>query len=86
LENLGWKVVSFLPAERALGGNPGIRHGASWSGDVLIAPLAADHEVEVPSLRQVEHECQYRRTKGETAMWISPELSPIRSLRCVEMT
>jgi hypothetical protein len=84
LENLGWKVVSLLSAERALRGNPRIRHGAYRGRDVLTALLAADREVAVPSLRKVEHECQYRRTKDETAMWISPELSPGRSLRCVE--
>ncbi len=65
---------------------PRIRHGAYRGRDVLTALLAADREVAVPSLRKVEHDCQYRRTKGETTMWISPELSPIRSLRCVEMT
>jgi hypothetical protein len=84
LENLGWKVVPLLSAEWALCGNPRIRHGAYRGRDVLTALLAADREVAVPSLRKVEHECQYRRTKDETAMWISPELSPGRSLRSVE--
>jgi hypothetical protein len=84
LENLGWKVVSLLSAERALRGNPRIRHGAYRGRDVLTALLAADREVAVPSLRKVEHECQYRRMKGETAMWIPSELSPGRPLRYVE--
>jgi hypothetical protein len=84
LENLGWKVVSLLSAQRTLRGIPRIRHGAYRSRDVLTALLAADREDTVPSLRKVEHECQYRGTKGETAMWISPELNPGRSLRCVE--
>jgi hypothetical protein len=84
LKNLGWKVVPLLSAERALCGNPRIRHGAYRSRDVLTALLTADREVAVPSLWKVEHEGQYRRIKGETAMWISPELSPGRSLRCVE--
>ncbi len=53
--------------------------------DVLPAFLAADREVAMPSLRKVEHECQYRRIKDEDTMRISPELSPGRSLRCVEM-
>jgi hypothetical protein len=75
LENLGWKVVPLLSAEWALRGNPRIRHGAYRSRDILTALLAADREVAVPSLRKVEHECQYRRTKGETAMWISSELN-----------
>jgi hypothetical protein len=77
---------SLLPAERALGGNPRIRHGAYRGRDVLTALLAADREVAVPSLRKVEHEYQYRRRKDETTVWISPELSPGKSLRCVEMT
>jgi hypothetical protein len=84
LENLGWKVVSLLSAERALRGNPRIRHGAYRGRDVLTALLAADREVAGPSLREVEHECQYRGTKGETTMWIFPGLNPGRSLRCVE--
>jgi hypothetical protein len=84
LENLRWKVVPLLSAERALSGNPRIRHGAYRGRDVLTALLAADREVAVPSLRKVEHECQYRRTKDETAMWISQDMSPIRLLRCVE--
>jgi hypothetical protein len=84
LENLGWKVVSLLSAQLTLRGNPRIRHGAYRSRDVLTALLAADREFGVPSLRKVEHECQYRRIKDENAMWISPALSPIRSLRCVE--
>ena len=75
LENLGWKVVSLLSAQRALRGNPRIRHGAYRSGDVLTAFLAADREVAMPSLRKVEHECQYRRIKDEDTVWISPELS-----------
>jgi hypothetical protein len=82
LENLGWKVVSLLPAQRTLRGNPRIRHGAYRSWDVLTAFLAADREVAIPSLRKVKHECQYRRTKGETAMWISSELN---SGKIVEM-
>jgi len=84
LEYLGWKVVSLLSAQRTLHGNPRILHGAYRSRDVLTALLAADREVAVPSLGKVEHECQYRRIKGETAMWISPELSPGRSLRYVD--
>jgi hypothetical protein len=84
LENLGWKVVSLLSAQGTLGGNPRIRHGAYRGRDVLTALLASDREVAVPSLRKVKHECEYRRTKGETAMWISPKLSQGRSLRCVE--
>jgi hypothetical protein len=84
LENLGWKVISLLSAQRTLRGNPRIRHGAYRSRDVLTALLAADREVAVPSLRKVEHECQYRRRKDETAMWISPELSPGRLPRYVE--
>ena len=31
----------------------------------------------MPSLRKVEHECQYRGTKSETAMWISLARSKI---------
>jgi hypothetical protein len=61
-----------------------MRHGAYRSRDVLTALLTADCEVAVPSSWKVEHECQYRRINGETAMWISPEKSQIRSLRCVE--
>lgn len=38
----------------------------------------------MPSLREVKHECQYRRIKDEKTMWISPELSLGRSLKCVE--
>ena len=82
LENLGWKVVSLLSAEWTLCGNPRIRHGAYRSRDVLTALLTADREVAVPSLWKVEHECQYRRTKGETAMWI---FSGLNSGQIVEM-
>jgi hypothetical protein len=85
LENLGWKVISLLPAERALGGNPRIRHGAYRSRDVLTAFFTADREVAMPSLRKVEHKCQYRRIKDEDTVWISPGLRAGRSLRCVEM-
>lgn len=46
-------------------GNPGIRHRAHRCRDVFTALLAADREIALPSLRKVEHECQYRRTKGE---------------------
>ena len=74
-ENLGWKVVSLLSAQRAFRCDPRIRNGAYRSRDVLTAFLAADREVAMPSLRKVEHECQYRRRKDETTMWISPELT-----------
>ena len=50
-----------------------IRHRAHWRLDVLTALLAADREVALPSLRNVEHECQYRGTKDEHSMWISPD-------------
>ena len=75
LENLRWKVVSLLSTERALRCNPRIRHGAYRGWDVLTALLTADREIAISSLRKVEHECQYRGTKGETAMWISSELN-----------
>jgi hypothetical protein len=83
-KDLGGKIVPLLAAKRTLCGDPGIRHRANGRRDVFTAFLAADREVAVPSLWKVEHECQYRRTKGETAMWISFELSPIKSLRRVE--
>jgi hypothetical protein len=70
LENLGWKVVPLLSAERALCGNPRIRHGAYRGRDVLTALLAADREVAVPNLRKTKHERQYRRRKGEYSIWI----------------
>jgi hypothetical protein len=84
LENLGWKVVSLLSAQRTLRGNPRIRHGAYRSRDVLTALLAADREVAVPSLRKVEHQCQYRRIKGENAMWIIRSRALVRLPRYVE--
>ncbi len=52
--------------------------------DVLTVFLAADREDVLPSLRKVEHECKYRQIKDEDAMWISPELSLGRSLKCVK--
>jgi hypothetical protein len=72
-KDLGGKIVPLLAAKRTLCGDPGIRHRANGRRDVFTAFLAADREVAVPSLWKVEHECQYRRTKGETAMWISPD-------------
>ena len=74
LKNLGRKVVSLLSTQRTLRGNPRIRHGAYWSRDVLTALLAADGEVAMPSLREVEHECQYRRTEDENTIRIFPGL------------
>jgi hypothetical protein len=81
-KDLGGKIVPLLAAQRTLCGDPGIRHRANGRRDVFTAFLAADREVAVPSLWKVEHECQYRRTKGETAMWISSELN---SGKIVEM-
>ena len=70
-KDLGWKIASFRAAEWTLRGNPGIRHRAHRRRDVFTALLAADREIALPSLRKIEHECQYRRTKGENTMWIS---------------
>lgn len=67
LKDLGWEIVSDLPAERTPCHNPGIRHGAHGRRDILTASLAADSEVALPAFREVEHEGQYRRTKGETS-------------------
>ena len=64
---LGWKVASLCSAEWALRGNPGIWHRANRGRDVFTTFLAADREIALPSLRKIEHDCQYRRTKGETA-------------------
>jgi hypothetical protein len=85
LKNLRWKVISLLSAQRAFRCDPRIWHGAYWSGDVLTAFLAADREVAAPNLRKVEHECQYRRTKGESSMWISTEENPTGHLRANAM-
>jgi hypothetical protein len=54
-------------------GYPRIRYGSYRRWDVLTALLATDREIALPSLRKIEHECQYRRTKSETAMLISPD-------------
>jgi hypothetical protein len=70
-KDLRWKIASLGTAERALRGNPGIRYRAYRGRDVFTALLAADREIAVPGLRNIEHELEYRRTKGETAMWIS---------------
>ena len=78
-KDLGWKIASLLAAERTLRGNPGIRHRAHRRRNVFTAILAADREVAVPGLRNIEHELEYRRTKGETAMWISADRSSRRS-------
>jgi len=69
-KDLGGKIAPLLAAKRTLRGNPGIRYRANWRRDILTAPRAADGEVAMPSLRKVEHECQYRRTKGEKTMRI----------------
>ena len=79
MENLGWKVASLLSAQRAPRGNPGIRHRAYRCRDVFTALLALDREVAMPSLLKVEHECQNRRIKGETVMWISLVPSTLRN-------
>jgi hypothetical protein len=47
-EDLGWKIASRLPAERAPGSNPVVRHGAYRGRDVLTAFLAANGEVALP--------------------------------------
>jgi hypothetical protein len=72
-KDLGRQVVSLRSAQRTRFGNPGIQHGAHWRRDVFTARLAADREIALPSLRKIEHECQYRRIKSETAMWIAPD-------------
>ena len=65
LKDLGWEIVSDLPAERTPCHNPGIRHGADRRRDILTALFTADGEVALPAFRKVEHEGQYRRRKGE---------------------
>ena len=70
-KDLGGKIVPFLSAKRTLRGNPRIRHGANWRRNVLAALLATDGEVAAPGFGEIEHMEEYRRTKGETAMWIS---------------
>ena len=72
-KDLGWKIASLRAAEWTMRGNPGIRHRAYRSRDVLTAVLAADREVALPRLWKIEHGLQYRRTKGETSMWISSD-------------
>jgi hypothetical protein len=59
-------------------------HRAHRCRDVLTALLAVDREIALPSLWKIEHECQYRRTKGEAAMRISPRQSPARFRRDCE--
>ncbi len=66
-KDLGGKIASLCSAEWALRGNPGIRHRAHRRRNVFTAFLAADREIAVPGLRNIEHEGEYRRTKGETS-------------------
>jgi hypothetical protein len=69
---------SFFSVRRA-GKAPQSRYPA-WAHrgrDVFTALLAADREIALPSLRKVEHDCQYRRTKDESAMWISSWSDPV---------
>jgi hypothetical protein len=76
-EDLRWKVASLLSAQRAPDGNPIVRHGAHRGWDILSAFLAADREIALPGLRKIEHEMEYRRTKGENTMWISLDSSSL---------
>jgi len=70
-KDFGGKIVPFLSAKRTLRGNPGIRHSPDGCRNVLAALLATDGEVAAPGFGEIEHREEYRRTKGETAMWIS---------------
>ena len=70
-KDLRWKIAPLLAAKRTPCGNPGIRHGANWRRDVLAALLAVDGEVAAMGFGEIEHREEYRRIKGETAMWIS---------------
>lgn len=64
--------MSDLPAERTPCHNPGIRHGADRRRDILTALFTADGEIALPTFREVEHEGQYRRTKGENFNNLNP--------------
>ncbi len=64
-----------LSAEGTPSHNPGIRHGAHRRRNILSAFLAADREVALAAFREVEHECKYRRRKGETSIIRNPEFS-----------
>ena len=79
-KNLGGKIVSPLSAKRTLRGNPGIRHGANWRRNALAALLATDGEVAATGFGEIEHREEYRRTKDETAMWISLGKSQSKTL------
>lgn len=57
--------MSDLCAERTSSHNPGIRHGAHRRRDILATFLAANREVALPGFWKIEHEGEYRRTKGE---------------------
>jgi hypothetical protein len=66
-KDFGGEIVPDLSAKRTPNHNPRIRHGAHRCRDILTALLAADGEVALTSFRNVEHEGEYRRIKGETS-------------------
>jgi len=70
-KDLRRKIAPLLSAKRTLRGNPRIRHGPNRCRNVLAALLATDDEVAATGFREIEHREEYRRTKGETTMWIS---------------
>jgi hypothetical protein len=78
-KNLGGKIVSPLSAKRTLRGNPGIRHSSNRCRNVLAALLATDDEVAATGFREIEHREEYRRTKGEAAMWIFSRQEPVET-------
>jgi len=78
-KNLGRKIVSLLSAKRTLRGNPGIRHSPNRCRNVLDALLATDGEVAAPVFGEIEHRVEYRRTEGETAMWIFSRQEPVEN-------
>ncbi|MDE3199763.1 MAG: hypothetical protein KGN79_02490 [Acidobacteriota bacterium] len=54
-EDVRGQVGTALAAERAVNGDPGIRHGEEQSGNVLATALAVDGEVVDSGVWQVEH-------------------------------
>ena len=61
--------MSDLSAKRTPSHNQRIWHCAYRRRDILAALLAANCEVALPAFREIEHERQYRRIKGEHSRW-----------------
>ena len=55
LEDFGREICASLMAERAVGDDPGVRHGHDGGGDVLAASFAADSVVADSGFGELPH-------------------------------